>query len=156
MTFFRHLVCPNVLKECLFIRIELNLAKNVLFCTGDTNATYKISDIYLEHDAIFDYPYATGIGEMYIGTMSIPYIKVTSIHYQTLFKKDTVLMIDVNNLSVRSLQGLLLSFLDKRDDFGNKNEAFYNSSIKKILVTIYGMPHPLFVAGLQARETLFQ
>ena len=93
---------------------------------------------------------------MYIGTMSIPYIKVTSIHYQTLFKKDTVLMIDVNNLSVRSLQGLLLSFLDKRDDFGNKKEAFYNSSIKKILVTIYGMSHPLFVAGLQARETLFQ
>ena len=31
-------------------------------------------------------------------------------------------MIDVNNLSVRSLQGLLLLFLDKRKDFPNKNE----------------------------------
>ena len=152
LTFFRHLVCPHVLKECLFIRIELNLAKNVLFCTGDTNATYKISDIYLEYDAIFDYPYATGIGEMYIGTMSITYIKVTSINYQTLSKKDTVLIIDLNNLSVRSLQGLLLLFLDKRDDFANKKEAFYNSSIKKILVTIYGMPRQLFAAELQARE----
>ena len=40
-------------------------------------------------------------------------------------------MIDVNNLSVRSLQGLLLLFLDKRDDFPNKNEEFYNPSIKK-------------------------
>ena len=152
LTFFRHLVCPHVLKECLFIRIELNLAKNVLFCTGDTNATYKISDIYLEYDEIFDYPYATGIGEMYIGTMSITYIKVTSIHYQKLSKKDTVLIIDLNNLSVRSLQGLLLLFLDKRDDFANKKEAFYNSSIKKILVTIYGMLHQLFAAELQARE----
>ena len=58
----------------------------------------------------------------------------------------------MNNLSVRSLQGLLLLFLDKRDDFANKNEEFYNLSIKKILTTINGMPHQLFAAGLQARD----
>ena len=82
----------------------------------------------LEYDAIFDEPYATSIGEMYTATTSIPYTKVTSIHYQTLhqsiIKKDTTWKIDVNNLSVRSLQGLLLLFLDKRDDFANKNEEF--------------------------------
>ena len=58
----------------------------------------------------------------------------------------------MNNPSVRSLQGLLLLFLDKRDDFANKNEEFYNPSIRKILVTIKGMPHQLFAAGFQARE----
>ena len=58
----------------------------------------------------------------------------------------------MNNLSVRSLQCLLLLFLDKRDDFANKNEEFYNPSIKKILVTINGMHHQLFAAGLQAAE----
>ena len=58
----------------------------------------------------------------------------------------------MNNLSVRSLQGLLLLFLDKRDDFANKNEEFYNPSIKKILTTINGMPHQPFAAGLQARD----
>ena len=57
----------------------------------------------------------------------------------------------MNNPSVRSLQGLLLLFLDKRDDFANKNEEFYNPSIRKILVIIKGMPHQLFAAGLQAR-----
>ena len=46
----------------------------------NTNATYKISDIFVEYDAIFDDPYVTSIGEMYIGTMSIPYMKVTSIY----------------------------------------------------------------------------
>ena len=112
-----------------------------------------ISDILLEYDAIFDEPYATSIGEMYTGTTSIPYNKVTSIHYQTLSKKDTTWKIDVNNLSVRSLQGLFLLFLDKRDDFANKNEEFYNPSIKKILTTINRMPHQLFAAGLQARDT---
>ena len=75
---------------------------------------------------------------MYTGTTSIPYTKVTLIHYQTLSRNDTAWKIDLNNLSVRSLQGLLL---DKRDDFGNKNEEFYNPSIKKILTTINGIPH---------------
>ena len=89
---------------------------------------------------------------MYTGITSIPYTKTTSIHYQTLSKKETAWKINANNLSVWSLQGLLLLFLDTRDDFVNKNEKFYNLSIKKMLVTINGMSHQLFVAGLQARK----
>ena len=58
----------------------------------------------------------------------------------------------MNNLSVRSLQGLLLLILDKRDDFTNKNEEFYNQSTKKILTSINGVPHQLFAAGLQTRD----
>ena len=149
--FFKHPVYPYGLKEDLIVRLELNSSEKVILCTGDTSATYKLSDIPLEYDAIFDEPYATTIGEMYTGTTSISYTNVTSIHYQTLSKKDTTWKIDVNNLSVRSLQGLLLLFLDKRDDFANKNEEFYNPSIKKILTTINGMPHQHFAAGLQAR-----
>ena len=129
------------LKEDLIVRLELNSLEKVTLCTGDTSATYKLSDILLEYDAVFDEPYATTIGEMYTETTSIPYTKVTSIHYQTLPRKDTTWKIDVNNLSLRSLQGLLLLFLDKPDDFANKNEEFYNPSIKKILTT-----------GLQARD----
>ena len=88
---------------------------------------------------------------MYTGTTSIPYTKVTWIHYQTLSKNYTKWKIDMNNLSVCSLQGLLLLFFDKLYGFANKNEEFYNPSIKKILVTIKGIPHQLFAAGLQAR-----
>ena len=117
--------------EDLIVRLELNSSEKVILCTGDTSATYKLSDILLEYDVIFDEPYATTIGEMYTGTTSIPYTKVTSIYYQTLSKKDTTWKIDVNNLSVRSLQDLLLLFLDKHEDF-LKNEEFYNPSIKKI------------------------
>ena len=58
----------------------------------------------------------------------------------------------MNNLSTRSWQGLLILFLDKRDDFANKNEEFYNPSINKILVTINRISHQLFVAGLHARD----
>ena len=149
---FKHPVYPYGLKENLIVKLELNWSEKITLCTGDTSATYKLSDISLEYDAIFDESYATTVGEMYKGTTSIPYTKVTSIHYQTLSKKDTTWKIDVNNLSVRSLQGLLLLFLDKRDDFANKNEEFYNPSIKKILTTINGMLHQFFGAGLQARD----
>ena len=106
----------------------------------------------LEYDAIFDESYATAIGEMYNGTTSVPFTKVTSIYSHLLSKKDTTWKIDVNNLSVRSLQGLLVLFVDKRDDFANKNEEFCNPNIKKILVTINGMSHQLFPAGLQVRD----
>ena len=136
----------------MIVRLELNSSEKVILCTGDTSATYKLSDISVEYDAIFDKLYATMIGEMCTGTMSIPYTKVTLIHYQTLSKKDTTWKIDVNILSARSLQGLLLLFLDKLDDFANKNEEFYNPSIKKILTAINGMPHQLFAASLQARD----
>ena len=150
MTFFRHPVYSYGLKEDLIVKLELN---KVILCAGDNSAAYKLSDISLEYDAIFDEPYATSIGEMYTGTTSILYTKVTSIHYQALSKKDNTWKIDANNLSVWSLQGLLLLFLKKLDDnFANKNEKFYNPSIKKVLVTINGMPHQLFAAGLQARD----
>ena len=58
----------------------------------------------------------------------------------------------MNNLSFRSFQGLLLLFLDKRDDFDYKKEEFYNPSIKKILITIIEIPHELFAGGLKARD----
>ena len=150
--FFKHPVYPYGLKEDLIMKLELNFSKKVNLCTGNTSSKYKLSDISLEYDGIFDEPYATAIGEMYNGTTSIPYTNVELIYYHTLLKKDTIWKIDVNNISVRSLQDLLLLFLDKRDNFANKNEEFYNPSIKKILVTIIGMPHQLFVVGLQARD----
>ena len=122
----------------MIVRLAFNFPGKVILSTGDINATYKLSDILLEYDVIFDEPYATTIGETYAGKTSIPYTKVTSIHYQTLSKTDTTWKIDVNNLSVCLLQGLLLLFIDKRDDFANKNEEFYNPSIRNILITING------------------
>ena len=128
--FFRYPVYPYRIWEYLIIRFELNSSENVILCTRYISATYKLLDISLEYDAIYDEPYATTIGEMYTN-MPIPYTKVELIHYHTLSKKDTIWKIDVNNLSFLSLQGLLLLFLDKRTNFANKNEEFYNPSIKK-------------------------
>ena len=151
MIFFKHPVYPYGLEQRLLIKIELNSTKNVLLCAGDTNATYKLSDISLEYDVVLDGPYAIAIGKMYVKT-SLYHTKITSVHYQTLSKKDTIWKIDVNNLSIRSLQGLLLLFLDKCDDFAKKDEEFYSRSINKISVMINGISLQLYRAGLQARD----
>ena len=63
--FFRHPVYPYGLKEDLIFRLELNSPEKVILCTGDTSATYKLSDISLDYEAIFGKSYATTIGEMY-------------------------------------------------------------------------------------------
>ena len=99
--FFKHPVHPYGLKEDLTVRLGLSSSEKVFLCTGDASATYKRSVILLEYDAVFDEPYRTSIGEMYTGAKSILYTKVTSIHYQTLSKKDATWKVDVNNLSVQ-------------------------------------------------------
>ena len=70
--FFRHPAYPYGLREDLIERIELNSSEKVVLCNGDTSATYKLSDILLEYDAIFDEPHAMVIDQMYT-EKSIPY-----------------------------------------------------------------------------------
>ena len=126
MTFLT--VYPYGVKEDLIVKLESNSSKST--------ATYKLSGISLEYDTIFDKRYTTMIGELHAGTTSIPYTNATSIHYKTLPNKDSMSKTDANSLSVPSLQGLLLLFLDKCDDFANKNEEFYYNTIKKVLTTM--------------------
>ena len=67
---------------------------------------------------------------MYPMEMMTVSTKLTLIHYQTLTKRDTIRKID-NNFSALSMQGLLLLFLDKHDEFANKNEEFTTLSLRK-------------------------
>ena len=149
--FFKHPTYPYGLREDLIAKLELNSAKKILLASGDTAATYKISDIASEYDVIFDLEYAAMFENLYSET-SIPYTKVTAVHHQALSKKNENWKIDINNLSVRSLQGLLLLFVDKQNDVANENEKFYNPSIKKILTTINGILHQLYPGGVLSRD----
>ena len=59
--FFKYSIYPYGFRENLIVRLELNSSKKVIFCTGDTLATYKLSNIFLEYDTIFDKPYPMAI-----------------------------------------------------------------------------------------------
>ena len=79
--FFKHPVYPYGLKEDLIVKLELISSEKVIlfYAMEIPHATYKLSDVSLEYDAIFDEPDATTIGELCAGTKFIPYTKVTSI-----------------------------------------------------------------------------
>ena len=86
--------------------IDSKSSEKTILYIGKTAATYKLEESY-----------ATVIGELYAAATSILHTKVTSVHYQTLSKKHATWKINVNNLSVCSLQGLLLLIFDKRNNF---------------------------------------
>ena len=50
---FRYPVYLYGLKEKLIVRLELNSSEKVILCTGDTSATCKLSEFYLEYDTTF-------------------------------------------------------------------------------------------------------
>ena len=56
--FFKYPVCPYVLTEdCMIVCLELHSSKKVILCSRDNAATYKLSDISLEYDTVFDEHY---------------------------------------------------------------------------------------------------
>ena len=57
---------------------------------------------------------------------SYPYTRVTRLSYQQMSKKDTTWLLDIK-LQVKSLQGLIVLFLEDQTDFAYKVENFYNS-----------------------------
>ena len=52
--FFKHPLCPYVIKEDLIVGSELNSSGKVILRSGDTVATYKLVDISLEYGVIFE------------------------------------------------------------------------------------------------------
>ena len=121
----------------LLVRFELNSSEKVILCNGDTSATYRFSDILLEYDAILEEP---TIGEMYTGRRSILYTKVTSIHYQTLSKKEaTQLIFTINGM----LHQLFAAGLQVRDIYPGLKKYFYkvhsNVTWEEFLTTIFGL-----------------
>ena len=45
VNFFKHPVYPYEPKEDLIVRLELNSSERVILCSGDTAATYKLSEL---------------------------------------------------------------------------------------------------------------
>ena len=140
--YFKQPVLPYYLHEDLVAMTELNKPEKVLLCSHDTAATYTISDLVLEYDAIIDAAYREEVSVAQQNS-SYPYTRVTRLFYQILGKKDSSWLIDTK-LHEKRLQGLLLLFLEDQTVFVYKVENFYNPTIKKVNVTIDRDPHQLF------------
>ena len=117
-----------------------------MLCSDDSAATYTISNLVLEYDTIIDFEYTEKVLVAQQNS-SYPYTRVTRLGYNILSKIDHTWLLDLT-LQAKSLQGLLMLFIEDRDNFDNKIEMFYNLKIKKVNVTIDGDPHQLFKGAI--------
>ena len=108
--YFKQPVLPYCLRKVLVVTIELNKPEKVMLCSGDTAATYTISDIALENDAIFDTGYTAKVSVAQQNS-SYLYTRVTILSYLKPSEKDHSWLLDLK-LQAKSLQGIFLLFLE--------------------------------------------
>ena len=127
------------LHKDLIVTIELKKVEKVMLCSDDAAATFTISNIALEYDAIIDAGYTEKVSRAQQESL-YPYTMVTRLSYQQLSKKDATWLLD-QKLQAKSLQGLLL---------------LYNPTTKKVNITINGNPHQLFKVSILPHNMYLQ
>ena len=148
--FKNHPLYPYGLQEDLYVTIQLNSPSKVMLVTSDADATYKISDLTLECDIIVDESYAETIASIY-RNIDIPYTLITCNKHLSLSKKDTTWPISIFT-NATNLRGILLLFKEPQTNFSNKNEQFYNPSIKKVMISVAGDTNQLYKGGILPRH----
>ena len=86
--YFKQPVSPYYLHKDLVVTIELNKPEKVMLCSNDASATYTISDIVLEYDAVID----AGYTEKYLlaqQNSSYPYTRLQD--YPTKYSQKRII-----------------------------------------------------------------
>ena len=115
----------------------------------DTDATYTISNISLEFDAIINASLAGQIRTEYMKS-SVLYDRILRACIIPLNNSDTSFSVDINSPS-KSLKGVLLIFTKERSatKFTRDTEEFFNPKITKVKVTVEGVPNELYAQDME-------
>ena len=118
----------------------------------DPDATYTISNISLEFDIIINTSLASQIRTEYMKS-SILYDRIVRARIIPLDKSATSFSVDINSPS-NSLKDVLLIFTQERSatKFARDTEEFYNPKIKKVEVTVKGVPNELYAQNMEYRH----
>ena len=118
----------------------------------DPDATYTISNISLEFDTMTNASLASQIRTEYMKS-SILYDRILRARIIPLDKSDTSFSVDINSPS-KSLKGVLLIFTKERSatKFTRDTEEFYNPKIRKVEVTVEGVPNELYAQNMEYRH----
>ena len=118
----------------------------------DPDATYTISNISLEFDTITNASLASQIRTEYMKS-SILYNRILRARIMPLNKSDTSFTVDINSPS-KSLKDVLLIFTQERSatKFARDTEEFYNPKIRKVEITVEGVPNELYAQNMECRH----
>lgn len=138
------------LKHQLSFELTFNDYRQVIVSTNKT-ATYKINNIALEFDMVTHHELARSIRMQYLGQVAILYTRVIR-HNIKVKKSDDSFTIHFNT-PAKSFKGMLLLFEDPTvgtmgPAFGHDSESFYNPLVKKVEVTVEGVPNQLYSQGI--------
>ena len=116
------------------------------------DATYTISNISLEFDTIINASLASQIRTEYMKS-SILYGRILRARIIPLNNSNTSFSVDINSSS-KSLKGVLLIFTKERSatKFTHDTEEFFNPKIKKVEVTVEGVPNELYTQNMEYRH----
>ena len=132
-------------------RLEYELTFNdydKIIKSSDVTSSYKIKNICLEFDMVSDVELARQIRQQVAGKMVILYDRILRHRKITKNKSDTLWNINLN-VPARRMKGILMLFEDpERTD----TETYYNPKIKKVEITIEGVPNQLYSQGMKAYQ----
>ena len=116
------------------------------------DATYTISNISLEFDTVINASLASQIRTEYMKS-SILYDRILTASIILLNNSETSFSMDINSPS-KSLKGVLLVFMKERNatKFNRDPEEFFNSKIRKVEVTVEGVPNELYAQNMEYRH----
>ena len=140
----------SALGDRLEYELFFNKYSNVIKST-DTDASYQIENISLEFDKITEPELARMIRNQYNRRLVILYDRILRHRIITANKSDTLWNINLN-VPARSMKGILLLFEDPAAPYQRDSEKFYNPKIKKVEITIEGVPNQLYSQGLLAHQ----
>ena len=116
------------------------------------DTTYTISNISLEFNTIINASLASQIRTQYMKS-SILYDRILRARIIPLNNSNTSFSVDINSPS-KSLKGVLLIFTKERSatKFTRDTEEFFNPKIKKVEVTVEGVPNELYAQNMEYRH----
>ena len=143
----------NALGDRLEYELTFNDYSCVIRTTGDADASYDIVNISLEYDIVTQPELAGMIANQYNGRLAILYERILRHRKISKDKSDTLWNINLN-VPARSMKGILMLFEDvaAQQPFARNTEAFYNTKITKVEVTIEGIPNQLFSQEMRAYQ----
>ena len=118
---------------------------NKVINSTDADSSYVISNICLEFDMVTDSELARQIRQQFSGRMAILYDRILRHRKITKKKSDTLWNINLN-VPARSMKGILMLF---EDPDRTSTEDFVNPNIKKVEMTIEGVPNQLYSQGMR-------
>lgn len=138
------------LADRLSYELTFNDYSRVIKAAGDSEARYTITGISLEYEMVTNPDLARMIRQQYQGKLAVYYDRILRHRKMTVNKDQTVWNINLNTPAT-SMKGILMIFEDPSTggaSYSRDPEKFYNPKIKKVEVTIEGVPNQLYAHGM--------